>query len=315
MTRPKIAVHADVRVLNPLISLCEELGFACKRRGYGLEEISTPSEAHLIWGMAFRPDTCHKLAELGNVFFAENGWFTQRTGCYIDPKGTNAMSSICNANLEKQLSKEQSQKVSDFLSNLRERVKRKPIQEEKGYILVILQVEKDTQLLFWSGCDASYPNRQVWFVNQVCQAFPNERLIIRLHKRDMSLVVRLKANCPALIQHQNVSFKSDGTSYDWIIGAKAVVGINSTVLLEALTYYKPVCAMGMGVFTDNGVMLECKGNPSILTKLPEYQPDREQITKFLHLLMERQIPYRLKATNVNKYPIFLKMLECARRIA
>ena len=176
-------------------------------------------------------------------------------------------------------------------------------------------MEKDTQLLFWSGCDAKYPNRQVWFINRICEAFPEAKLIIRPHKRDMAVVERIKAQCPAVLKRQNISFRSEGRSYDWIANAKAVIGINSTVLLEALTFYKPACAIGGGIFAGNGVLLECKDNPGMMPELLEYRPDRGRIMRFLHLLIERQVPYDLTADRINDYPVFVEMLECARRLA
>jgi hypothetical protein len=93
-----------------------------------------------------------------------------------------------------------------------------------------------------------------------------------------------------------------------VAGAKAVIGFNSTVLLEALTYMKPVCAIGRGVFSGNAVVLECNGEPHLLAETLEFRPDLIRIAAFLDVLLRRQIPYGLSPIQVREYPILMDLV-------
>jgi len=300
-----------MRAAAPMLRVLERCGLTIKRGGYDIDELKTLDQTHLIWGMSHPVEIYEELAQLNNVFFMENGWFTQSTGCYIDRQGANAMSSICGTLEDEPLTENVASDVFQFMDDLHLAVNVRPPRDESGYLFVPLQVEKDTQLLYWSGCQAEYPNRQIWFIDQVCEAFPDMKIIIRPHPRDRDITERIKKDCHGFKTHPNIYIRSDRSSYDWIAGARGVVGINSTVLLEGLSLCKPVCAMGYGLFSDNGVVYECRGEPDLLRGFLEYHPDRVRRTRFIHLLMSRQIPYRLKDSQVEKYPILTELLEYA----
>lgn len=313
--QPIIAVHANVRHIDPILRVYEEMGARIVRRTYDIEEIETPNEAHLIWGLGHRPEVYQNLKNYDAVYFMENGWFTQSSGCYIDQSGPNAMSSIRGQNLNIELQQDDIDFTKEKIESLHDRTLNKDINTGSDYIFVPLQVERDTQILYWSGCQARYPRRQSWFIDKICEAFPDFPIVIRPHPKNANYVNRIEDESKFYKNHPNVQFRSDGSSYDWIKSSRAVIGINSTVLLEALTFYKPVLALGEGIFSENSVVLEAKGNTSILRDILSYQPDVKKVESFLHYLLKTQISYKLKKKDAARHPVFCSVLEKAKSIA
>ena len=313
--RPVLIVHSDHGKPDPLLQVCEKLGIPSERRGRSLEEIETPGEVHLVWGMTHKPSVYRRLAKHDNVFFAENAWFPQSAGCYVDRTGPNALSSICGSIQDDSPLDEEG--VTGFVRELHSRMdlSNSPAAklDLKGYMFVPLQAERDAQILYWSHCKGKRGWRQAWFVDQLCKAFPNEQIVIRPHPRDPQTARRIEETSEEFRNHPNASFQTAGNSYQWLARAKAVVGITSTVLLEALTFYKPVCAMGSGLFSGNRVVLECNGDETVLQKLSSYQPDRKRITQFLTLLLKRTVPYDMKPEEAQRYPVFVELLQAARK--
>jgi hypothetical protein len=316
VTRARIVIHATqpLEMLSGIVEVLTDIGFEVDRAGYDISDIVRPDAVRVVWGMRYNPDVYAELACHRHVFFMENGWFTQRTACYIDKKGPNALSSIRGlfaGAAARPLSAIEAVRLRRFTMTLRRRLRINPVRGMGDFILVPLQVERDTQLLFWSGCAAGYPNRQAWFVNQVCRAFPEQPIVIRPHPRDPAVASRIQSICPDVRAHRNVQFRGEGSSYDWIAGAAAVAGINSTVLLEALMLFKPVCAMGYGVFSENKVVLECDGHPDVLPELTSFNPSRIAIERFLHLLLARQVPYALKVQDIADHPVLASLIRVA----
>ena len=57
----------------------------------------------------------------------------------------------------------------------------------------------------------------------------------------------------------NIRIDTRSGLHNLVKKARVVIGINSTVLLEALTYFKPVVALGEGLFSGHNVLVEGKG--------------------------------------------------------
>lgn len=317
MGNPTFVIHASqpLVMVRPLLSALESIGVSHRRASYDVAEMMTPDEVHVVWGMNYRPRKYRALAQHPNIYFLENGWFVQRTGCYLDKSGPNGLSSIRGAATALSLDQEDEDLVDNFIEDLHRRVRLNPATDLGEYIFVPLQVESDTQLLFWSKCAARHPNRQVWLLDRICEAFPDHRIVLKAHPRDESTAERILRESVGVRNHRDVHFVSRRSTYDLVAAARCVVGINSTVLLEALTCYKPVCAMGEGVFSRNGVVLECNGDPAVLNEALSYQCDRSAARKFLRLLIERQIPYHLKPDEINRYPVLSSAIDRALHIA
>ena len=165
------------------------------------------------------------------------------------------------------------------------------------------QVEHDTQLRFWSNSKEPYGVRVRGFAEDVLRAFPDHELIFRSHPRDNGPERYLRQHSDAFRSHPRARFEAEGTTYQWIKHSKAVLGINSTVLLEALSFLtKPILAFGTGLFSDNGVMLEVGGDESRLREILSWSPSEARCRWFMTLLMHHHVPYKIDLKDVKAYP-------------
>ena len=153
-------------------------------------------------------------------------WFPQREFIYFDPRGTNGNSSLFTDPLD-WLEDE------DFarLAEAREQYRDGHEIADKGYVLIPLQLEEDTQIRFWSP----FPTMEA-FIAHCRRAFQGRKVIFRKHPKD-------KRNYECLTQESNGDLKK------LICGASLVYGINSTVLLEAALIGKPVVTVGKSLLS------------------------------------------------------------------
>jgi len=229
--------------------------------------------------------------------FAEIGWFPQADTIYFDRDGTNFRSSIRRLNLD-------TVKVDDRLEQWK-RAYRETYTEnrvdEQGYVFVPLQDETDTNIL-----EASPYGRMNDFVRDLSAQLPDERLIVRRHPRFMDV---------ELDTYSNVEYRNDGNLYDWLTNATAIVGINSTVLLESLVFDKPIFTVGESLATGLGVYHEYASAREIdwtRTVDTDMQMRRRQ------LLSELVFKRMLKRAELERpevladYFLFSEMLEASR---
>ncbi len=188
------------------------------------------------------------------IRYAELGWFPQSTTMYFDLEGTNARSSIRRLDLSKIAVHPD---LDAWLTNWREEQLRKATAQSsgddaqpgrgarsngRGFIFVPLQDERDVNITLASP----YPTMDA-FVSALAKRFPNEQFVVRPHPHfaDVRLTPR-----------PNVCVTLDGALHEWLSAADAVVGINSTVLLESLAWGKPTHAVGAGIATGLDVLFE-----------------------------------------------------------
>ncbi len=172
------------------------------------------------------------------VIYSELGWFSQKDQVYFDSKGTNALSEIRSLDLD-ELSVDE--RLNAWIETyLQKRLTYRVL--VKDFIFVPLQDECDTNIV-----DSSPYTKMDDFVRDLSRQFPDKKFIVRPHPR---------AEHTHLGQYHNVEVRSDGNIYDWLAHADAVVGINSTVLLEALLLNKRVFAFGEGLLSGLGVFFE-----------------------------------------------------------
>jgi len=312
-----LVVHSDLPLIMAKLAF-SQIGqsVGLERRNYDLNGMKTKDEVHLVWGMKYRPKIYKELAKQKNLWFMENGWFSQSTGFTIDPMGANGLSSLLHSQLPRDPTVSD-EMIDSYTKDLHKRMKtHKDITNERDYIFIPLQVERDTQLLYWSECPARHPNRLQWFVEQVCRAFPNERLIFRPHPRDKDTGERISQSCGAFRGHKSSTLESGGNTYQWIKHARAVISINSTVLLEALTFLTvPILAFGTGLFTGNGIFLEAKGDTGRLKEIFSYSIPVERRRWFLSILMQRHIPYKMDFNgDTSFYPELNALIKMTKEI-
>lgn len=170
--------------------------------------------------------------------FAELGWFPQSKSIHFDREGTNARSSIRRIDLSRW---EVDPRFDDWLQ-ARRRELAAPAPDVQNYVFVPLQDIRDANITLGS------PYRSMdEFVTALATRFPNETFVIRPHPNFSDV---------PLAPHANVVVRRDKSIHPWLQHADAVVGINSTALLEALVYGVPTHAVGTGLASGLDVLYE-----------------------------------------------------------
>ncbi len=253
--------HKVEFALNPAIRI--RSGF--KRFGYrvfdDLVTFKTYAEANVfthafIWGGRLSADreVTRILRENGvKVLFSELGWFPQAGTLYFDSQGTNAEVSFNR----RQYPGLDSRARRVFNKHRRAFYRRKvglgwfaspppfgirPVDLNKP-VLVPLQDQSDTNITL-----ASPFKRMAEFVDYLAQTYPDVEFVVRPHP---------SAPVDDLPRHANVVYQSSAVDvYRTMDEYGLVIGINSTLLLEAAMMNMPVVAVGQGVGTGTGVFHE-----------------------------------------------------------
>ena len=318
--RPLLIMHGERDRMDRIGDLWRGLGGEVERVGYAESTYQRGDCVHLTWAS---PGTMAKnlwRRTLVNSYFMENGWLTPDDGCCIDAHGLNAMSSIVGAAITcepqadcwNRIAAIHASKRLDDLPDEFSGVKR------GEYIFLPLQVESDSQVMFAANVPEKMGLRQAWLVDLVCRSFPDRQIVIRPHPFDLKTMERIGEYSSAMRGHANVQVhppkRGLNNSYQYCAHARAVIGVNSTVLTEALTFGKPVAAFGRGVFTENDVVLEMDrdSNPR---KVVEFVPDRLALTRYFTLLFARQVPYDCAVDDVSRYPVLQGMWDHAVNLA
>lgn len=196
-----------------------------------------------IWnGNSPSDEVVAKIAREAGVqtVFGELGWFTQKTTLQFDPKGTGPRSSLRDLDL---MSMEAHPGLSDFIKTMEDTVSSMRTRP-RDYLFVPLQDEKDTNVTRHSPFKTMFE-----FVKEVKRLFPERNIVLRHHPRYQAPGVHTLVD-------DRVMVAEEGHLYEWLRGAAGVVGINSTVLFEALLFGKPVIAFGESAATGLGVFSE-----------------------------------------------------------
>ncbi len=210
------------------------------------------------------------------VVYAEVAWFPQREYVYLDSAGINADSSIAALTPAELAGMElDPAALAGFVERYREgrRV-------EKGeFVFCPLQVPSDMNIARfspWTDMTA--------FIRHVAAALPGERLLFKCHPLDPGKegYLRLRE------EHGNISVLEDADLKQLLAECSCVVGINSTVLLEALLFDKPVTYLGAGVGSNKGGVFNYD-----ISSAARFVPDKGLRDRFLYdLIFRRQISVR-----------------------
>ena len=195
----------------------------------------------------------------------------------LDRKGINARSEIvgfkpprCGVDMEKRL------KVWR-----KEHVKLEP--RRKAYTLVPLQLENDTNILSGSPRFKKMQD-MIDFVEEHIEG----RLLFRQHPRD--------EKGKYTVSRKTSEITTEGDLYEQIAKSKAVIGINSTVLLESLLFAKKVAAFGHGLFDGHDVILDCTKDAEEVYRLKKKfgreKTHKDRVNDFLfELIFRRQVVF------------------------
>lgn len=223
------------------------------------------------------------------IIYIEMGWFPQEKTVYFDFQGVNASSEIRGIKLER-ISLYQRKKLHMFIQKYHREMNLYGNKLPSDFIFVPLQVETDSNILKNSAIKT-----MKGLVKRVAFMFKDEIIIVRPHPKHPDVKLGRIAN-------MRVDTKSD--LHNLVKKARVVIGgINSTVLLEALTYFKPVVALGEGLFSNHNVLIEGK-NLSIAKILYEIKKGiskekKSRIEDFLYELIFKRTYYNEHLSDSN----------------
>ena len=213
------------------------------------------------------------------MLFLEVAWFSQREFIYLDPTGVNLHSSIRGRSYPRLMTHQKlclDQWFDRYRSSRGMTAASPPTNALR--LFVPLQVDTDTSIR--EGSPFSSMREFIAFLEgwipESCQ------VIIKAHPK-------AKYDYVLGSTRQNFSIRAAGSIDEFIDAADVVVGLNSTVLLEAAALGKRVVAFGQGLFSGCGVLTEAKMDsvPAEVFSRAIDQGARDSF--FYNLIYERQI--------------------------
>ena len=209
------------------------------------------------------------------TLFLEWGWFPQREFFYWDRDGVNARCSIARRP-SPPLDDAQREQIRAWKSAYTEAYR--TVVERRKQILVPLQVDTDTNVTLHSP----FASMAEFLQHLAAAVRPDYDVIVRPHPM---------ASYPYDIDCGRANFRVDRHSplYELIAASEYVIGINSTVLLEALAFEKKVFAFGRGIFCGSNAV----GRASLDEALPpkRLSDTAEAEALLFELVFRVQIPF------------------------
>lgn len=245
----------------------------------------------VIWnGLMDYQSTLIDMAKMINpkqqFLFLEAGWFPQKETYYFDPDGVNAASSLSRVT-PSPLNEAQKKGIRQWKEEYRHKHGNYKICD-KGYYFIPLQLESDTNITLFSPFKSMRALLE-WVIDNTNPDLP---IVARPHPLSSNNLEKIRNLSKRLhIDKENPLQKLIAESH-------AVIGINSTVLLESLIYEKPTIALGQGVFqSSNAVHIQ-----NVDKKIPNLSKTKltsiDNQEAFLHLLKSKQ--HKMPPKNRNK---------------
>jgi capsular polysaccharide export protein len=189
--------------------------------------------------------------------FVEGGYF--KGTLQIDGKGLNAMNSVPR-DAEFYLSSGQDFTANGMPEILNTRTNKRTAAAAKkiepGYVFVPFQVPSDMQVTLHSPWIRSMEQ----FLDVVLAAAdrsPDDVFVIKEHPTFRRSVIGTRPN------HPRVIFANDNVTSELIGNARAVVTINSTVGIEALSLSKPVITLGDACYEIDGLVQSARSDDQL----------------------------------------------------
>ena len=217
----------------------------------------------------------HYLKAKYKTFFVERGWLPQAHSIYIDQQGLGGRSSLATADLSD--TKLLSKRVEVAVNTLRDSCYDTKGHPELGeYILVPMQLEHDTSIVL----DSPYFKTMASLLAFVRKSFPTEKVIVTMHP---------KAPVPVALPSGFVNIPGLKTM-DLAKTARAIIGINSTSMLESLLFRKPVGFLGKSVISGTSMVAY---GPELTLQFPRnlldrFKPDIQRVDAAIYTLMNKQ---------------------------
>lgn len=207
------------------------------------------------------------------TFFCERGWLPQIDNIYIDAMGLGARSSLALTDLS--YTKATPRKVQSTIEELYETHYKTDGHPELGeYILLPLQLDHDTSITL----DSPYFKTMSSLMFFIKKTFPNERIIVTPHPRNPDIDIA-----------PGMEVIPGARTLDLAKTAKAVIGINSTSLIESLIHHRKVGMLGLGVITPSNITYGSHHTLNFPHALLEgFKPDVNKINTVLFNLLNKQ---------------------------
>ncbi len=169
------------------------------------------------------------------IIYSELGWFPQENNIYFDEIGTNGKSKMAGLGFEEFCG--ENFPINSTQKKLKE-----------GSVLVVTQLENDTNIIVNS---ARFKKMEA-FVDYVISELPDEKIIIKTHPLDQQKKRFEKYSSDKITVTHDTPIKS------LMENSKAVVGINSTVLLEALEFDINIYMFGDHLLNNKKVAIDLR---------------------------------------------------------
>ncbi|MGD8238890.1 MAG: hypothetical protein PVH68_10075 [Armatimonadota bacterium] len=158
----------------------------------------------------------------------------------------------------------------------------------KRVLFVPLQIDRDASLFYATD---KVVGKAVDLVELAASsASPIQwQIVAKRHPHDASTDAPLRA---LEARHEHLTVTDDANIHDLLAMADCVCGINSTVLMEALCYGKPVIALGSSCFSGRGFTFDIRDRASLrralgpgARRLHMTDQRRRRFRRFLHMMM------------------------------
>lgn len=239
----------------------------------------------VLWNgnFQYQESTLLALKEFGfedRILYMEVAWFSQKEFVYLDPQGVNMNSSICQRPVEP-LAPLQRMRLGQWTERLRHsRIGPLPATRRPGPLRIFVPLQVDTDTSIREGSPFTDMQSFIRFLEGWIPA--GCEVVLKAHP---------KAHYPYVLGSARSDFHLRATSSvdDFMSEADVVLGVNSTVLLEAAALGKRVVAFGRGLFTGCDVLTEAspQDTPEDILSRPIHEEARASF--FYHLVFERQI--------------------------
>lgn len=170
----------------------------------------------------------------------------------------------------------------------------------EAYVFVPFQVPSDMQILALSPWIKSMVHLH-GEIAALAEAFPGRHFVIKEHP---SFPLSIQDVVPA---HSRIHFANSGNTRALIEGADAVITVNSTVGLEALTLGRKVIALGDAHYAIDGLVLHAESRAALhdaFAKLDGWTTDGERRRRFVRFVFNRfLVPLKRTAPGENALAI------------
>lgn len=283
----KLYIAADERIwISLALKRPEITALALSYRGScSAFAATTKQDWALIWNGASQTDLTQTLEAGGcRPVYVELGVLPQRDNYIFDFAGANQRSDLATETQFEQADPILFEKLAGmYCSHLPATPPPPPLVGKlKGRRVVFLplQVEMDSNIVLHSPYKFMTD-----FVRAAVRAFPDSWIVARPHP--------LQQNVAIEVQAENLIVSNEGGLGYWLSASDVICGINSTVLIEALMFLKPVVAVGAGL--GSGKKVYClEGEHALLTEIDTIRaPNISAIQNFVvELIMRRQLALR-----------------------